>query len=81
MVDGVPKSASWVLPLTPRELEFSILYAQGRTLKYIALATHATLGNVGHMLHRAKVKYRHAGYDVHTKADLQERLRIDGLLP
>jgi hypothetical protein len=70
----------WTLPLTPRQLQFALLYAHGMGDRAIALEVHTTLANVTNTLHRVKVKYRNAGFQVHTKADVRERLIADGLL-
>ena len=76
----VPSRPPFSLPLTRRELQFARLYADGYSHKAIALELHVTLANVEGAIHRAKVKYRNAGHDVHTKSDMRERLVADGLL-
>ena len=58
MSDARTGHPEWRLPLTPRELEFCLLYAAGHSLKSIAITTVTTLSNVERTLHRAKVKYR-----------------------
>jgi DNA-binding CsgD family transcriptional regulator len=73
-------ASRWKLPLSPRETEYALLYAEGATLKSIALACRVSLANVSNTIYRAKVKYRNAGYDVHTKSDVRERLVKDGQL-
>ena len=69
------------LPLSRRELQFALLYAQGHTLKSVASHTHVTLANVSSAIQHAKTKYQNAGHNVHTRAEVRARLIIDGLLP
>ena len=80
MDESLTAHPSWALPLSPRELEFARLYAEGCTLKSIALAAKVTLANVSNSIYHVKVKYRNAGHDVHTKADVRQRLLADGQL-
>jgi hypothetical protein len=68
-------------PLTRRELQFACLYADGYSHKAIARELHVTLANVEGTIHRAKVQYRNAGHDVHTKSDTRQRLVAGDLLP
>ena len=69
-----------VLPLTKRELEIAQYYADGKGHKAIALITHTTLATIENTLYRVKTKYRNAGHDVHTKADVRACLERDGVL-
>jgi len=68
------------LPLTPRELEIARYYAGGKNHKAIAGITHITLSTVENTLWRVKTKYRAAGYEVHTGADVRGCLERDGIL-
>ena len=76
----LPTRPRFSLPLTRRELQFARFYANGHSYKTIALELHVTLANVEGTIHRAKVKYRNAGHDLHTKSDMHRLLVAEGLL-
>lgn len=66
--------------MSARELEVARLYGSGLSTKEIALELHITLANVKHTIYMAKIKFRNAGNDVHTKADVYACLAANDLL-
>jgi DNA-binding CsgD family transcriptional regulator len=68
------------VPLSPREAQVCVVYADGFTANEIARVLGISVENVEQRIRHAKVKYRIAGRTVHTKMELRQRLIEDGLL-
>lgn len=75
-----PQRLTWHLPLSPQQLEVCVAYANGSTLKQVALDLHITLAAVSHALYKAKTKFRNAGRPVSRREELRALLVEDGII-
>jgi DNA-binding CsgD family transcriptional regulator len=70
----------WSLPLSPRELQICVAYADGHALKAVAEAFGISQQSARQLVDHAKTRYANAGRPAHTKLELRLRLIEDGHL-
>jgi DNA-binding NarL/FixJ family response regulator len=68
------------LPLSPREKQVSILYAEGWTVAQIARELNISRHTAQERLTHTRIKYRNAGRPYDAKTELRDRLVEDGLI-